>query len=1054
MPPTWHCCSECQTFFLRPEDSPPSSLCPACSKYRPAPVEASVAAEYHYIEDRRKVGPVSLARLKELVTAGRLRAADMILPLGTTKWTKAAELSGLFPSVASETSPAALPHDRSSTESPAVAVPALPPSDCREWYYRDDNNETVGPVGFAYLRNLVATGWLRRGYMLLPKGSQKWVPALTVESLFSEDVTPVALPSPPPVKAATSAPVVPVAVEKPEWYYIEDRRRIGPVDQQRIEELLRSGELRGTDMLLPNGTDKWSVLRSIPEFAALAELVTPSSSPPLVRVSAVEPPPVTSTPNEPSQPVAVVAESAASEIMPAIVPESPPVDEPQTTVAVEPEPAPPVAIPQPAHTHQAVPIPGVVLKVEPLRPDPASVEQRAVVAATAAPSQPDLTPEQFVQRFKAAWWQGKHPDLDDYLPNRPEVRGRVLPEMARIDFKGRLHSREAVKPETYLERYPELADNSPATLDLIDLEYQHRRRGESNVTAEEYFQRFPSHRAELSARWQPSATGNEAIGPASPSVEKLATPGLGTGETYPTIPEHEILGVSSESEGRITYKARFTRLNQPVALLLLPSENNRNGQFQQEAAALAALYHPNIRKLYESGEVNGKRFLSLELIDAEPLARRLGAPQPTGAAAELIEKLADALHHAHGRGVVHGQLCPESVWLQTEGSQPLGVPKLADFAPLRRTAPPVYAPPERDRIENGPRTDIYALGAILYEMLTGRPPFLGETAEELRQQVQSHPPAPPSHIRPSIPAELDTICLQCLEKEPNRRYSSAGELARDLRLFLAGKPVEPAPLGLYRRAARFARREPVIAGIVAGLLLFLFLMLVVEHLKYARATQAKAHMESAVAQAEDRARQAKQAAEQANQAKATAENEKTVARTAQEAALAELAKSRKAEQTGRENELKAMEREKSARESADKARADEKKALEEAIQARAALAQSSLAWHRQHAEQWEKVGQWTAAAYHLGKLIDAAPKDETLLVRRADAYRQAGDYLAAVSDYSRALELKPNLPLAAVRERCLQRSVPAQAGCMIGLGATGVLGGPIGLPGFSENTWR
>jgi tetratricopeptide (TPR) repeat protein len=525
------------------------------------------------------------------------------------------------------------------------------------------------------------------------------------------------------------------------------------------------------------------------------------------------------------------------------------------------------------------------------------------------------------------------------------------------------------------------------------------------------------------------------------------------GSKFPSIPDHEIVGVLNESEGGITYKARYARSNQLVAVQLLPRDLPAD-QFQKEARAAAALYHPNIRKVYESGEVEGKRFLSLELIDGEPLSARIGRPLPVRAAAELVEKMADALHYAHGRGIVHGQLCLSSVLLQADGSQPLGIPKIAGFAPLRCSVPPIYSVPEPTRGEPGPGVDIYALGVILYEMLTGRPPFVAETAEELRQQVQSHRPAPPSHIRPAVSPELDTICLRCLEKDPQRRYSSAQDVARALRLFLAGKPVEPVVMGLYRRAVRIARQEPIIAGIVGGLLALFFLLMVIEHLKYGRAAQGKAHTELAVTQAEERAREAKNEAEQANNAKANAEREKAAVRAAQESALAELAKSRQAEKTARENELKSLEREKIARENAQKSRDDEKKAMEEAIQARAAIVQGALAWHRQHAEHWEKAGEWTAAAYHIGKLIDAAPKDEILLVRRADAYRQAGNWLAAVADYSRALELKPDLPVARLRDRCLKRSTPAQAGGMIGLGATGVLGAPIAVPELFSTSLR
>src|SRR5262249_51124677 len=148
--------------------------------------------------------------------------------------------------------------------------------------------------------------------------------------------------------------------------------------------------------------------------------------------------------------------------------------------------------------------------------------------------------------------------------------------------------------------------------------------------------------------------------------------------------------------------------------------------------------------------------------------------------------------------------------------------------------------------------------------------------------------------------DLDTICLRCVEKDPARRYPSAQQLARDLQLFLAGKPVEPLPMSLYRRAILIARREPVIAAVVGGLLVFFFLLMVVEHLKYGRAAQAKAHTELAIAQADERARQASRDAEQASKAKALAERETAAARAANQAAIADLAKARDGEKVARE----------------------------------------------------------------------------------------------------------------------------------------------------------
>src|SRR5207248_2359362 len=204
-------------------------------------------------------------------------------------------------------------------------------------------------------------------------------------------------------------------------------------------------------------------------------------------------------------------------------------------------------------------------------------------------------------------------------------------------------------------------------------------------------------------------------------------------------------------------------------------------------------------------------------------------PQPPWQAAQLVESLARAVHDAHRRGVIHRDLKPANVLLTADGQA-----KITDFGLVKRlqadTSPtrtgeilgtPNYMAPEQTTGQAkriGPAVDIYALGAILYEMLTGRPPFLGETPLETLRQVQSQEPVPPRRLQPTVPRDLETICLKCLHKEPGQRYPCAAELADDLRRFLEGEPIRARRPTVRERLARWKRRRPATAALLAACL--------------------------------------------------------------------------------------------------------------------------------------------------------------------------------------------------------------------------------------------
>jgi serine/threonine-protein kinase len=303
------------------------------------------------------------------------------------------------------------------------------------------------------------------------------------------------------------------------------------------------------------------------------------------------------------------------------------------------------------------------------------------------------------------------------------------------------------------------------------------------------------------------------------------------GGDLPRIPGYDVQASLGRGGMGIVYKARHLRLNRLVALKMLitgayagPQERAR---FQREAEAVASLRHANIVSVYDVGEHEGWPYFTMELVEGGSLAQALAStPLPARRAATILATLAEAMQVAHLGGIVHRDLKPANILLTADGG-----PKIADFGLARhfneeaaftlngaRIGTPSYMAPEQviGRAGTiGPGTDIYALGALLYEMLTGRPPFRAETATETEQQVIFVEPVSPTRLNPKVPRDLETICLKCLCKDPQRRYALAAALADDLRRFNDGRPIQARPSSWAARAWRWVRRKPTEAALVA-----------------------------------------------------------------------------------------------------------------------------------------------------------------------------------------------------------------------------------------------
>lgn len=303
---------------------------------------------------------------------------------------------------------------------------------------------------------------------------------------------------------------------------------------------------------------------------------------------------------------------------------------------------------------------------------------------------------------------------------------------------------------------------------------------------------------------------------------------------------YELLERIGQGGFGVVFRARQRGLDRLVALKLLRTgafaTEAELKRFRAEAQAVARLQHPNIVTLHEVGECAGQPFYSMELVAGagfDALVKR--GPLPPDRAASYVRSVADGIHYAHTRGLLHRDLKPANVLLDDYGQ-----PKVTDFGLARALAGPsdlshsgdfvgtlLYASPEQaaGRTKDvGVGSDVWALGATLYELLTGRPPFTGETAAEVQRKILGEEPAAPRLLNPAVPRDLETVCLKCLAKEPAGRYREAKELAADLGRFLRREPVRALPVGVAGRFARWCRRKPAQAVTVTTLFVLLGLL--------------------------------------------------------------------------------------------------------------------------------------------------------------------------------------------------------------------------------------
>jgi WD40 repeat protein/Flp pilus assembly protein TadD len=453
--------------------------------------------------------------------------------------------------------------------------------------------------------------------------------------------------------------------------------------------------------------------------------------------------------------------------------------------------------------------------------------------------------------------------MSDTLPVQPSRAGKSPGvQTLLVDQQSRWQRGERASVEDYLARQPDLQNDPEALLDLITHEVLLRRQAREKPQLEEYQRRFPRLAEALARQFEVEGAIDDAtlfhpdaLSPATIVGDERAS--WSNHLAPPNVAGYEILGELGRGAMGVVYKARHRQLNRVVALKMILSGGFASPQervrFLAEAEAIAAIEHPGIVRVHEFGTHDGLPFFSLEFCAGGTLASTLaGTPLPPQQSARLVEQLARAVQAAHDRGIVHRDLKPGNVLLQKdEGGRmkdergrdssdasfilhPLSfVPKITDFGLAKRVessgltttgavvGTPSYMAPEQamGNKDVGKEADIYALGAILYDCMTGRPPFKAARVYDTLMQVIGDEPVPPRQLNAQLPRDLETICLKCLHKRPSQRYASAGELADDLARWQRGEPVQARPVGTSERFMKWARRRPAVAGLLASIVL-------------------------------------------------------------------------------------------------------------------------------------------------------------------------------------------------------------------------------------------
>jgi len=443
------------------------------------------------------------------------------------------------------------------------------------------------------------------------------------------------------------------------------------------------------------------------------------------------------------------------------------------------------------------------------------------------------------RRFEADWRAGGRPRIEDYAGDVPD-EGRAALRAELVALEHELHQAQArgstadggagsapaigAHPAAGGAEAPTIAPRASSTA-LVPGEAPASVHDEATIPPH----RDPAIDLTPLAHDMPTTAHGQAVHAGADESERLRVRYFG---------DYEIIREIARGGMGVVFQARQVSLNRNVALKMILAgqlaDETDVRRFHTEAEAAANLDHPGIVPVYEVGQHQGQHYFSMGLVEGESLSQRLAdGPLPAREAAELIRRVADAIEYAHQHGVIHRDLKPANILLDRNGN-----PRVTDFGLAKKVqgnsgltgsgqimGTPSYMPPEQaggTRGEVGPAADVYALGATLYALVTGRPPFQAATAMDTIIQVLSDEPLPPRRLNASVPRDLETICLKCLEKDPARRYPSAQALADDLARYLAGESILARPVSRLERAVKWARRQPAIAALMGLITLVTF----------------------------------------------------------------------------------------------------------------------------------------------------------------------------------------------------------------------------------------
>lgn len=454
-----------------------------------------------------------------------------------------------------------------------------------------------------------------------------------------------------------------------------------------------------------------------------------------------------------------------------------------------------------------------------------------------------------IRDFERAWLAGDRPDLSEFLSADPIACRAILPHLIHAELEFRIKQKEPARVEEYLQRFPELLNDDAVVLQFLQAEFQLRRRFEPLLSLNEYERRFPQWRDSLrtwllSSDHDPLHTqiyqeGSDTHDSDSAQSERELLPEIGSSE-WSDFEIRDELGRGGMGVVHLAWQRSLERLVAVKTLhpFVVRSEDILK-RFRQEAIAAAQLHHPHIVQVMAFGEISGTPFYVMEYVTGGNLAQRLdGQPWSAVESARLIETLARAAHVAHQRQLLHRDLKPSNILMTSEDS-----PKISDFGLAKRLdqdsghtsfgallGTPSYMSPEQacgTSKELTPATDIYSLGAILYEFLTGRPPIIGTDATAMLEALRLTPPVAPRSLAPKTPRNLETICLKCLQRLPQDRYATAEELAEDLQRFLEGRSILAKRPTTWTKLRLWCHRQPLLSGLSLVLLLLLTILIAV-----------------------------------------------------------------------------------------------------------------------------------------------------------------------------------------------------------------------------------